>query len=226
MSNITITGKVSSIEEILPQEHNVYRINSIKTLYPSVRQRSKAPTFALTYAGTYHTLKENCGMTEEKAKEVEKAYHTLYKVSDAYCAKRLDQAAKDGYTEVAYGLKVRCPALHKSVNSQKNMIVEATEEKRTINNAFGQSYCALTMRAFNEFAQIVKNSPYKMKILPCVTIHDAVYYLIEDDDAIIDFTKYNLEKCFEWQELPEIKHDRVHLHGSLSIFYPDWAHEI
>lgn len=45
-STIVITQKVSSIEEILPQEHNVYRINSIKKLYPKIRQKSKAPTFA------------------------------------------------------------------------------------------------------------------------------------------------------------------------------------
>lgn len=43
---IPIEGNIKSFEEILPQEHNVCRINSIKTLYPKIRQRSKAPTFA------------------------------------------------------------------------------------------------------------------------------------------------------------------------------------
>lgn len=43
---LTIEGEIDSIEEILPQEHNVYRINSIKKLYPEIRQKSKAPTFA------------------------------------------------------------------------------------------------------------------------------------------------------------------------------------
>lgn len=165
-------------------------------------------------------------MTEEKAKQVEKAYHELYKESDAYCGKRVQEAKEKGYTEVAFGLKIRCPNLHESVNSSKYSSSIASKEARTINNAFGQSYCALTMRAFNEFSDIVRNSPYKYKILPCVTIHDAVYYLIQDSPEILDFTKEALENCFSWQELPEIQHDRVHLHGELSIFYPDWAHEI
>lgn len=46
MEALTIDGEIASIEEVLPQEHNVYRINSIKKLYPAVRQKSKAPTFA------------------------------------------------------------------------------------------------------------------------------------------------------------------------------------
>lgn len=223
---IPIEGNIVSFEEILPQEHNVCRINSIKTLYPKIRQKSKAPTFALTYAGTYHTLMENCDMSEEKAKQVEQAYHELYKESDAYCENRINEAKRLGYTEVAFGLKVRCPNLHKSVNSSTYMSGVAQKERRTINNAFGQSYCALTMRAFVEFHDIVKDSPYRYKILPCVTIHDAVYYLVEDDVEILNFVKVALEECFRWQELPEIKHDKVHLHGELSVFYPDWSHEI
>lgn len=222
---VEINGDIISIEEVLPQEHNVYRINSIKQLYPKVRQKSKAPTFALTYAGTYLTLMQNCDMSEQKAKQVEQAYHNLYKESDAYCENRIEEARQKGYTEVAFNLKVRCPNLHKSVNCARHMSPTAQKERRTINNAFGQSYCALTMRAFNEFGEILKHSPYKFKILPCVTIHDAVYYLIQDDQDTLEFIKVILEKCFEWQELPEIKHSDVHLHGSLSVFYPDWAHE-
>ena len=37
------------------------------------------------------------------AKEIEKGYHELYKVSDQYVQDRLKQASKDGYVEVAFG---------------------------------------------------------------------------------------------------------------------------
>lgn len=225
MEALTIDGEIASIEEVLPQEHNVYRINSIKKLYPAIRQKSKAPTFALTYRGTWHTLMQNCNMSEEKAKNVERAYHDLYKESDLYCQKRLEQAAKEGYTKVAFGLKVRCPTLQKALLDCKDTPVQAQKEARTVNNSFGQSYCALTMRAFIAFDKLVRKSQYKYDIVPCATIHDAVYYIIKDDADVLNFCKEGLEREFSWQEFPEIKHDVVKLNGVLDYFYPTWAEE-
>ena len=45
---IKIDKDVTNIEEISAQSFNVHKVNSIKSLYPEVRQQSKAPTFALT----------------------------------------------------------------------------------------------------------------------------------------------------------------------------------
>lgn len=38
---------IISIEEISPEEYNIHTINSIKYKYKKLRQKSKAPTFAL-----------------------------------------------------------------------------------------------------------------------------------------------------------------------------------
>jgi hypothetical protein len=45
---LKIENKIESIEICSNQEHDVTRINSIKSLYKEVRQESKSPTFALT----------------------------------------------------------------------------------------------------------------------------------------------------------------------------------
>ena len=48
-------------------EEQVKVINSIANRYPKLRQMSKAPTFALTYQGTYVTLMTNLGFSEAVA---------------------------------------------------------------------------------------------------------------------------------------------------------------
>ena len=55
----------------------------------------------------------------------------------------------------------------------------------------------LTSRAVKAFMEKVRNSPYRTKIRVC-----------------------------KWQDDPAIAHPDVHLGGELSIFYPDWAHEL
>ena len=40
---LTIDEDILEIEEISPKEYNVHTINSIKRLYPNLRQQSKAP---------------------------------------------------------------------------------------------------------------------------------------------------------------------------------------
>ena len=41
-------GSIKNIKEISPTEFNVQQINSIKSVYPTHRQKSKTPTFLLT----------------------------------------------------------------------------------------------------------------------------------------------------------------------------------
>lgn len=45
---LVITGDAEEIHEITPQEFNVLEINSIAIKHKEERQKSKAPTFALT----------------------------------------------------------------------------------------------------------------------------------------------------------------------------------
>lgn len=204
----------------------VESINSMKKLYPELRQDSKGPTFALTYQGTWHTLVNNLGFDPEVAKSIETNYHDLYKESDDYIQTRLEQASKDGYVDVAFGLRVRTPLLGQTVYGGPKMLYEAAAEGRTAGNAMGQSYGLLNNRAACEFMNKVWNSPYRLKILPIALIHDAIYLLIKDELEVVTWVNQELIKCMQWQELPEIQHDSVKLGAELDVYYQGWHQAI
>lgn len=201
---------------------SVASINTIESKYKSLRQESKAPTFALTYAGTYKTLMNNCGFSEEKAKAIEAKYHELYKVSDDYVNEKLKQASKDGFVEVAFGLRVRTPMLGQVVWGSR-IPYEAAAEGRTAGNALGQSYGLLNNRACNAFMEEVWKSPFRHDIKPVALIHDAIYIMCRDNPAVVEFANKALVKAMSWQDLPEIQHETVKLGAALDIFYPTWA---
>lgn len=201
-------------------------VNSIKKQYPELRQDSKAPTFLLTYGGTYHGMMSNLGWSEEKSKAIEKGYHDLYQVSDAYVQERLKQASIDGYVEVAFGLRVRTPLLKQVMFGTRSMPYEAAAEGRTAGNALGQSYGLLNNRAAVEFMQKVWASEYRYDIKPVALIHDAIYLVIRNDVQVVEFVNRELIKSMQWQELPEIQHPTVKLGAALDIFWPNWAHAI
>ena len=168
----------------------------------------------------------NLGWPEDKAKAIEKSYHTLYKESDEYIQKRLEQASKDGYVEVAFGLRVRTPLLKQVVFGSSKMPYEASAEARTAGNAMGQSFCLLNNRAANAFMQKVWASKYRLDIKPVAQIHDAVYILIRDDIDVVHWANQELIKAMQWQELPEIQHPTVKLGAALDIHWPNWASAI
>ena len=201
-------------------------VNSIKKDYPELRQESKSPTFALTYQGTYHTLVNNLGFEEEKAKSIEKNYHILYKESDDYIQAKLHQASRDGYVTAAFGLRVRTPLLSQVVFGSSRMPYEAGAEGRTAGNALGQSYCLLNNRSANEFMDKVWKSKYRLDIKPIAQIHDAQYYLVRDDIEIVEWVNKELIKSMEWQELPEIQHPTVKLGAEIDVFWPNWSNPI
>ena len=200
----------------------VESINSIAKKYKPQRQESKAPTFALTYQGTWVTLMKNCGFSEEKAKMVETRYHHLYEVSDQWVAKKLDQATVDGYVTIAFGLRLRTPLLKQVVRGNSKTPYEAEAEGRTAGNALGQSWCLLNSRAWVEFMQKVRASEFRTMIRPCAQIHDAGYALVKDDIAALMFTNKHLSQAVRWQEHPDIQDDQVKLSGAVDIFYPNW----
>lgn len=216
----------AKIEEIPLRDFNVAEINSIQDLYKPHRQDSKAPTFALTYQGTYITLIKNCGFSKEKALMVEARYHELYKVSDAWVQAKLDQASKDGYITAAFGLRLRTPLLKQVIRGNSKTPYEAEAEGRTAGNALGQSWCLLNSRASAEFMDGVRKSEHRLNIRPCAHIHDAQYMLVRDDINAVMYTNEHLVKAVQWQDHPDIQHDEVKLGGELSIFWPTWCEEI
>lgn len=214
------------IQEISGKEFDVANINSIQYLYKPQRQDSKAPTFALTYQGTFVTLMTNCGFSLEKAKSVEKRYHELYEISDAWVQDKLDKASKVGYVIAAFGLRVRTPLLQQVIRGTSKTPYEAEAEGRTAGNALGQSWCLLNSRASAEFMNKVRQSKHRLHIRPCAHIHDAQYMMVKDDIETVLYTNTHLVQAVQWQDHPDISHDEVKLGGELSIFYPDWSKEI
>lgn len=204
----------------------VAQINAIQDNYKELRQDSKTPTFLLTYGGTYIGIMQQCGWDETKAKSVEHLYHELYKESDAWVQRKLDQASKDGYVTVAFGLRVRTPLLAQVIRSTSKTPFQAEAEGRTAGNALGQSWCLLNSRAGSEFLGKVRQSRHRHEIRPCAQIHDAQYLLVKDDIDTIRYTNEHIVIACQWQDNVEIWHDTVKLGGQFSIFYPDWSQEI
>lgn len=214
---------IESFSRISSQEYNVMHINSISKLKKSHRQDSKAPTFALTYQGTHYTLMKNCGFSMDEAKSIENNFHEMYRESTEWIKEKLDQCCIDGYTTVAFGLRIRTPLLARSILNNQATANESTAEARSVGNAIsGQSYGLLNNRAAIAFMEKVWNSEYKYDIIPVSLIHDAIYLMIRDDATVVQWVNDNLIQEMQWQELPEIAHDQVKLGAELDIYYPSW----
>lgn len=201
----------------------VSSINSIETKYPKLRQDSKAPTFLLTYQGTYHGLMNNVGLSKKASQAIEKAYHEMYVVSDEWVQTKLEQASKDGYVTVAFGLRVRTPILKQTILNNTKTPYEAQAEGRTAGNALGQSYGLLNNRSGIEFHNRLLNSKHRLDIKPIAHIHDAQYFLVRKDIATLKWFNDNLVETMQWQQLPEIQHPTVKLGGNVEVYWPNWA---
>jgi DNA polymerase-1 len=206
-------------------EDTLESINSIGEKYRGLRARSKAPTFALTYFGTYKTLMTNCGFSEEEARQIEANFHELYKVSDEWNATRLAEAAEAGYTTLAFGLRLLTPVLAASVRGAAKPS-EAAAEERSAGNAFGQSYGLLNSRAAHAFLDRVIEAKLWNDIKPAAQIHDAQYYWVRRSVQLVKWVNDNLIPEMEWQELPELEHPTLKLGGELIVYDPDWSSEL
>lgn len=171
-------------------------------------------------------IMDQLGWPEAKARLVEAKYHDLYRVSDQWVASKIEEASRNGYVEVAFGLRVRTPLLNQVILKTSRTPFEAEAEGRTAGNALGQSWGLLNNRAAAAFMKRVRASSYRLTIRPCAHIHDAQYYLIRDDMDELLFMNEHLVQEVQWQDHPAIWHDEVKLGGEVSIFYPNWACEL
>ena len=218
--------KEAVLQEISIEKYNAGQLKNYKAIYKDQRQLSKRVTFALQYGGQENTLEKNCGFSHEEAVNIVANYKKLYWVSEQEKEIHIRQAEKDGYVLGAFGLRVRTPILAQTITGMKNTPHEAEAEKRTATNVRFQSYGLLNSRAGVEFNAWVRNSKFKYNIKPIAQIHDAQYFIVKDDVDTILALNEHLVKAVEWQDDPAIAHDKVHLGGEVSIFYPDWAHEL
>ena len=213
-------------EQLSHIPNTVAGINSIEIHFPELRQKGKAPTFAMTYQGTEHTLVKNCGFTLSEAQTIFQRFQGLYKVSIDYIKNKLNQACKDGYITVAFGLRVRTPLLAQTILGTRRTPHAASAEGRTAGNADGQSWCLLNSRAGSEvLKQVRASSTLRRNIRPCAQIHDAQYYLIKDEMETVSWANKALVNATLWQDHPDIYHPDVGLGGEFFICYPDWSKE-
>jgi DNA polymerase-1 len=192
-------------------------VKTVGKLFPKERQDSKAPYFALTYQGTWKTLVKNCGFTIDVAKKIENGHKEMYKVAEQRTQEKLTLASKQGYLDVAFGIRVRTPLLQKYGLS----LSHSQAEGRTVGNAWGQSYGLLNTRSGTAFLKQVRaeNRP----VYPCAQIHDAQYYLTLKVAEHVLWINQRLTKEMQWQELDEIRHPEVGLSGELDVFRFSWA---
>jgi len=202
-------------------------INSIEIHHPDLRQLSKGPTFALTYMGTWKTLVETFGLSKKDALQIEKNYHTLYKVSDDWVQGQLKQAQTTGYMELAFGLRLRTPMLPRVIlGKQDTLPWEAYSEIKTAANALGQSYGLLNSYSANMFMERVWDSKFADDILPVAQIHDSQYYMVRNHLGCLHWVNENLVECMEWCDLDAIRHDKVGIGSQLEVYWPSWADPI
>lgn len=212
--------------DLMPDiEDTLESINSIASKYKHLRYLSKPPTFALTYFGTWKTLMTNCGFSEEEAKKIEANFHELYTASDEWNAAKLARAANDGFTTLAFGLRLFTPVLAASVRGSARPS-EAAAEERSAGNAFGQSYGLLNSRAAHAFMDRVIAAKLWNDIRPAAQIHDAQYYWVRRDVKLVKWVNDNLIPEMEWQDLPELAHPTLKLGGELIVYDPDWSSEL
>lgn len=219
---IHISELPTDVHQLSSAEFNLLTINSIAIKHKELRQRSKAPTFALTYGGTAITLVKNCGFDSATATQIETSYHNLYKVSDKWVQGKINQAKIDGYVTGAFGLRVRTPMLHNATR----MTTAIQAEARTAGNALGQGWGLLNNRAMREVVSKIDQMGYSQHILPIAAIHDACYYLVRNDINLILWLNQAVTTAAKWNNHPDIYHHKVGLSGELSLFYPSWKNEL
>jgi len=61
------------------------------------------------------------------------------------------------------------------------------------------------------------NSDYYDKIYPINTIHDAIYFICQDDPEVIKWLNDNLIEAMRWNDHPAIKSDDVPMEANLDI---------
>ena len=197
--------------------NDVASVNSIEQKYPELRTKSKPPTFALQYDGTWHTLHKRAGFPKDQAKIIEKAYHELYVVSDRWSDNNKKFMEKHGYIECAFGLKLRTPIIAQCVLGARSTPYEAEAEGRSANNAVTQSWGMLLNRAMIATDRRIEAAGYGTSILPINMIHDAGYFMVLNTPEHIKFLNDVLIEEMSWNDDDKIRSTDVLMSASLEI---------
>ena len=202
---------------ITKEEYIVGVTNSIAKKYPDIRSSSKTPTFALQYNGTAYTLHKKSGFPMELAKQIEEAFHELYKVSGDFNKDNEKFMEKHGYVKCAFGLKLKTPIISQCVLGNSKTPYEAKAEVRSANNAITQSWGMLLNRAAIATNNRIIEAGLENDILPVNLIHDAEYFLVRNDPKIVKFLNDTLIEEMEWNDHDLIRSKNVPMAAQLDI---------
>lgn len=200
-------------------------VNSIADKYPAIRSESKAPTFALQYMGTAWTLHKRSGFPMDEAIAIEESFHELYVVSDQFNDRNKDFMVEHGYVDLAFGLKLRTPTIGKCVLGTTKTPPEAEAEVRSANNAVTQSWGMLLNRAIIAVNRRIETEGYALKILPNNMVHDAGYFMVEDNPETVQWLNNALIEEMEWNDDDLIRSDDVPMTAALEIG-KSWDHQL
>lgn len=211
---------------ITKEEYLAGVINSIAKKYKGERKKSKTVTFAMQYAGTWHTLVNKSGFAIDEAKRIEKAYKDTYKVSIDWVAQNIATAADTGYVTLAYGGRLRTPVLASTVLGNSRTPYAAQAEARSAGNALTQSYCYLNIDTLVKFMEAVWKTEYRYDILPIASIHDNNLFLINNSLTSVKYFNDTYIDCLQDYDIPELRHPTVKLTGNVEIMHYDWSRPI
>jgi DNA polymerase-1 len=203
--------------------NTVDSINSIKEKYGFLRDKSKGPTFTLTYDGTWVSLHKDSGFTVSEAQRIEAAWHVMYAEADEYIKGRLEEAADKGYLEVAFGLRVHCYGITRALLNSRNTPYLIQKYLKTLSNAIGQSYGQLNTDAAYKFLVRIYDAGLQHRVHLIGLIHDAIYVHWEDDDELTVWVNSNLTECMaDTSQHKELQHV-IKLGAELDLFEESWA---
>jgi DNA polymerase-1 len=215
-----VTIKNTFIDPKVVQEYDINSVedvNRFKKEHEDIRQEAKAPSFALQYLGTWATLVNNIGLPKPVAQAIEIGYHALYFGLAKFAEANKKFAAKHGYVQCAFGLRLRTPLLAQTILGNSFTPREAEKEARSSNNAITQSWGLLSNRAAIEIHNRIIASEYAEDIYIINQIHDAIYFTWRDDVNVTKWLNDNLIECMEWQDDPMIASDDVKLGAELDV---------
>jgi DNA polymerase-1 len=192
-------------------------INRIQQEAKDLRQNAKPISFLKIYGGGAGKIQKVLKCSMSRAQEISDAYDELYKDTMAFNAANIVKAKRDGWLDVAFGLRVRCPR----INARDGAI--ASSEARSVNNSVSQSYGMLTNLASKKFLDAIKTSKYRMDVKLINQVHDCLYGLVREDAVAVQWVNETLVPIMRWKDDPAIRESIVTMEAEVDIGY-DGAH--
>ncbi len=177
----------------------------------SIRQRSKGPTFGLSYGAFPPKVASSIKCTLEEVETIFNRYHNeLYKDITAYREQVLNYAKQHGYVHLGLGCRLYTDDPEKDI--------------RTLANATVQFWSILTLLAINELHYLIDKLGYQKDIRVVSTIYDSIYLEVKSNPVIIKWLNDTLIKLMTAIYLPkEVVHNEAE--GEIGTSWAD-LHEL